>query len=67
MLYHSMLVYVSTCPTSFHQLYSMMKLAMVLVKRSRMSANSAGSRIRLRIHEGRINWNGQPLRFTISS
>jgi hypothetical protein len=36
MLYHSMLLHVSTCPTSFHQLYSMMKLAMVLVKPGRM-------------------------------
>src|SRR5712692_7667320 len=53
MLYHSMLIHVSTCPTSFHQLYSMMKLAMVLVER-RMSANSTASRIRLRICEGRI-------------
>jgi hypothetical protein len=36
MLYHSMLIHVSTCPTSFNQLYSMMKFAMVLVKPSRM-------------------------------
>src|SRR5229473_2646699 len=53
LLYHSMLIHVPTCPTSFHQLYSMMKLAMVLVRASRMSANSTGSRIRLRIREGR--------------
>src|SRR5712691_7964509 len=52
-LYHSMLIHVSTCPTSFHQLYSTMKLAMVLVE-PRMSANSTASRIRLRIGEGRI-------------
>src|SRR5712692_9693451 len=62
MLYHSMLIHFSTCPTSFHHLYSMMKLAMVLVKASRMSANSTASRIRLRICERRINRNGQPLR-----
>src|SRR6266404_558207 len=29
MLYHSIPIQVSTCPTSFHQLYSMMKLAAV--------------------------------------
>src|SRR5690349_21558176 len=52
-LYHSMLIQVSTCPTSFHQLYSMMKLAMALVE-PKMSANSTASRIRLRICEGRI-------------
>src|SRR5712692_5434338 len=53
MLYHSMLTQVSTWPTSFHQLYSTMKLARVLIE-PRMSANSTASRISLRICEGRI-------------
>src|SRR6266849_4582484 len=56
MLYHSMLIHVPTCPTSFHHLYWMMKLARLLVK-PRMSANSNASRIRLRICDGRINQN----------
>jgi len=55
MLYHSMLIHVPTCATSFHQLYSMTKFAMVLVRTSRMSANNSARRIRLRICEPRIH------------
>ncbi len=54
MLYHSMLIQVLACPTSFHQLYSMMKLAAVVVAHPRTSNNTA-STMRLRICEGRID------------
>ena len=53
MLYHSMLIQVPTCPTSLHQLYSMMKLAAVVIAQ-RLSANIAASTIRFRIFEGCI-------------
>ena len=53
MLYHSMLIQVPTCPTSFHQLYSMMKLAAVAIAQ-RPSGNSTARISRFRIFEGCI-------------
>ena len=44
MLYHSMLTHVRTCPTSFHQLYSMMKsAAIVLAQKPSTSSTAARS------------------------
>ena len=42
MLYHSMLTHVLTCATSFHQLYSMMKLAAVGIAQT---ANANSNRV----------------------
>ena len=53
MLYHSMLTHVLTCATSFHQLYSMMKLAAVGIAQPR-NANDTNTRMKTRICEGRI-------------
>src|SRR5208283_5092585 len=53
MLYHSMLTHVSTCATSFHQLYSMMKLAVVGIAQMANARNNS-RKITTRICEGRI-------------
>src|SRR5664280_862874 len=53
MLYHSMLTHVLTCATSFHQLYSMMKLATVGTAQP-IKANDSNTRMKTRICEGRI-------------
>ena len=53
MLYHSMLTQVLTCATSFHQLYSMMKLAAVGMAQPR-NASDTNTRMKTRIWEGRI-------------
>src|SRR5208283_392093 len=53
MLYHSMLNQVLTCATSFHQLYSMMKLAAVGIAQP-INANATNARMKTRICEGRI-------------
>ncbi len=53
MLYHSMLTQVLTCATSFHQLYSMMKLAAVGTAQPK-NANTTNIRMKARIWEGRI-------------
>src|SRR5208337_2966466 len=53
MLYHSMLTQVLTCATSFHQLYSMMKLAAVGIAQP-INANETNTRMTTRICEGRI-------------
>src|SRR5882672_256959 len=53
MLYHSMPIQVSTWPTSFHQLYSMMKLAAVEAAQAMMPSKNIRT-ISLAICEGRI-------------
>src|SRR6266699_2061231 len=53
MLYHSMPIQVSTCPTSFHQLYSMMKLAAVVAAQAMIASKNIRT-ISLAICEGRI-------------
>src|SRR5580704_14293361 len=53
MVYHSMLTQVPTCPTSFHQLYSIVKLAARVIAQ-KLSVNSTASMSRFRIFEGRI-------------
>src|SRR5882762_7858533 len=53
MLYHSIPIQVSTWPTSFHQLYSMMKLAAVDAAQE-MIPNKNIRPISLAICEGRI-------------
>src|SRR5882672_10130523 len=53
MLYHSMPTQVSTCPTSFHQLYSMMKLAAVDAAQAKIPNKNIRT-ISLAICEGRI-------------
>src|SRR5271165_2720687 len=53
MLYHSMLTHVLTWATSFHQLYSMMKLAAVGIAQP-IKANPINTRMKTRICEGRI-------------
>ena len=53
MLYHNMLTHVSTCATSFHQLYSMIKLAAVGIAQ-RINAKETITRINVRIWKGRI-------------
>ena len=45
MLYHNMLTHVSTCATSFHQLYSMIKLAAVGIAQ-RINAKETITRIK---------------------
>ena len=54
MLYHSMLIQVPTCPTSFHQLYSMMKSAAVAMAQ-RPTATSTARITKFRIFEGCIS------------
>jgi hypothetical protein len=53
MLYHSMLTHVLTWATSFHQLYSMMKLAAVGTAQP-INANETSTKMKTRICEGRI-------------
>ena len=53
MLYHSMLTHVSTCATSFHQLYSTIKLEAVGIAQV-ANANNKSRKIKIRICEGRI-------------
>src|ERR1039457_6878222 len=53
MLYHSMLTQVLTCATSFHQLYSMMKLAAVGSTQP-TNAKATNTKMKTRICEGRI-------------
>src|SRR5258708_29808329 len=53
MLYHSIPIQVSTCPTSFHQLYSMMKLAAVDATHARIQNKNIRT-TSLAICEGRI-------------
>src|ERR1700733_6347650 len=53
MLYHNMPTQVFTCPTSFHQLYSITKSAAVELAQSAITTRIPRT-IKLRICEGRI-------------